>query len=416
MQGHVRRRGKASWEYIADVGLHPAQRCQTCHQRFWVERRLKVECPKCGGRLTETEERRRQTKAGFATRAEAQAAMNKTIVAVAEHNFVTPTRLTLREYLTREWLPAIEPTIRPSTFRSYKQHVECHICPHLGAVQMQKLSGAQINALYAKLALCGKKDGKTGLSAQSIRHVHATLHRALKDAVRWEQATRNVADAADPLRVSSGGDHEMKTWNAKQLATFLAMTRAERLGGLWHLLAMTGMRRGEALGLRWEDVDLEAGRIAVRRALIPNGKVVVVSEPKTARGRRVIALDPETVLVLREQAARQLDDQQRKGESWQETGLVFTKEDGEAWHPEVASRFFRQAVKRSMLPPIRLHDLRHTHATLALQAGIHPKVVSERLGHATISITLDTYSHAIPAMQEEAATKIAELVFAHPSS
>jgi integrase len=161
---------------------------------------------------------------------------------------------------------------------------------------------------------------------------------------------------------------------------------------------MTGMRRGEALGLRWEDVDLEAGRLSVRRALIPNGAVVVVSEPKTARGRRSVALDHETVEVLKRQAGQQLADQVKKGDAWSDTGLVFTKEDGEAWHPEVVSRFFRSAVKRSLLPETKLHDLRHTHATLALRAGIHPKVVSERLGHATMAITLDTYSHAIPAM------------------
>ena len=149
----------------------------------------------------------------------------------------------------------------------------------------------------------------------------------------------------------------------------------------------------------------------MRRALIPINREVVVSEPKTAKGRRVIALDPGTVEVLKGQAARQLDEQ-ASAEDWLETGLVFTKEDGEAWHPEVITRFFGQAVTRSKLPRIRLHDLRHTHATLALRAGIHPKVVSERLGHATISITLDTYSHAIPAMQEEAAALIAELVFA----
>jgi integrase len=125
-----------------------------------------------------------------------------------------------------------------------------------------------------------------------------------------------------------------------------------------------------------------------------------------------VALDPETVLVLREQAAQQLDGQQREGEKWHETGLVFTKEDGEALHPEVVSRFFRQAIKRAALPKIRLHDLRHTHPRLALRAGIHPKVGSERLGHATISITRDTYSHSIPAMQEEAAVRIAEPVFA----
>ena len=150
----------------------------------------------------------------------------------------------------------------------------------------------------------------------------------------------------------------------------------------------------------------------MRRALIPSGREVVVSEPKTTKGRRVIALDSGTAEVLKAQAARQLEEQRDWDDAWVETGLVFTQGNGEALDPESVSRYFRQAVKKSMLPQIRLHDLRHTHATLALQAGIHPKVVSERLGHATISITLDTYSHAIPAMQEEAAALIAELVFA----
>src|SRR5664279_4985554 len=132
MQGHVRSRGKGSWEYIADIGMHAAERCQSCGRRFWVERKPKSVCPKCGGRLIETEERRRQTKAGFATRKEAQAAVNKILVALAEKTFVAPTKMSLREYLRDEWLPAIEATIRPSSFRAYKQHVECHICPHLG--------------------------------------------------------------------------------------------------------------------------------------------------------------------------------------------------------------------------------------------------------------------------------------------
>ena len=150
----------------------------------------------------------------------------------------------------------------------------------------------------------------------------------------------------------------------------------------------------------------------MRRALIPSGREVIVSEPKTIKGRRVIAIDPGTVEVLKAQAARQLDEQNDWDEAWTDSGLVFTLENGAALDPESVSRYWRQAVKKSMLPSIRLHDLRHTHATLALQAGIHPKVVSERLGHATISITLDTYSHAIPAMQEEAAALIAGLVFA----
>jgi integrase len=412
MQGHVRRRGKDSWEYIADVGMGAAERCQKCGRRFWVERKPRGVCPKCGGRLIETEERRRQTKAGFATRKEAQQVLSKLLVSVEEQSFVTQTRLTLKEYLTKEWLPAIEATVRPSTYRSYVQHVACHICPQLGSVQLQKLSGSQINALYAKLALCGKKDGKSGLSPLTIRHVHAVLHRALKDAVRWERLTRNPIEAADPPRIRGDGTKELKTWSAVQLRAFLEFTKEERLSPLWHLLAMTGMRRGEALGLLWEDVDLENGRLSVRRALIPSGALVVVSEPKTARGRRSIALDPETVEVLKRQAGQQLADQIAQGDEWIDSGLVFTKEDGTAWHPEVASRCFRQALQRSLLPPIRLHDLRHTHATLALQAGVHPKVVSERLGHASIAITLDLYSHVIPALQEEAAVRIAELVFA----
>jgi integrase len=411
MQGHVRARAAGSWEYTIDVGKAAAQCCQTCGRRFWVERRAKAICPHCGGELLLADERRRETKGGFATRREAQAAMSKIAVSVEERTHVMSSRLTLRDYLLKEWLPAIEHTVRSTTYRSYVAHVECHILPYLGSLPLQRLSGAQINTLYAKLAQSGKRNGK-GLSTPSIRHVHAVLHRACKDAVRWGRLARNPVEAADPPRISGNSRCEMKTWSAEQLGAFLTAIHEDRLHALWHTLAMTGMRRGEALGLLWEDVDLENARLSVRRALIPSGREVVVSEPKTARGRRSIALDPETVEVLKAQAARQLGEQDEWGDGWTDTGLVFTKENGEALHPEDVTRYFRQAVKKAMLPTIRLHDLRHTHATLALRAGIHPKVVSERLGHAAVSITLDTYSHAIPAMQEEAAALIAELVFA----
>jgi len=398
MRGHVRKRGEpGSWEYIVDVGLAAAQRCTGCNKRLWIERRPKEKCPRCGGALEETEERRRETKAGFATQKECQAAMNKLLVAVDQQTYAAPTKASVREYLTKEWLPAAKATIRPSTYNSYVQHVECHIAPHIGNV---------------KLAESGKKDGKKGLSAMTVHHVHSCLHKACKDAVRWGHLPKNPLDAADPPRKKGDGTREMQTWTKEQLKAFLDAVKNERLYALWHLVAMTGIRRGEAIGLRWSDVDLENARLAVRRALIPTNRDVVVSEPKTAKGRRVVALDPATVEVLKGQAARQLDEQQEWDKAWVETGLVFTQENGKALDPETVSRYFRQAVKKSLLPQIRLHDLRHTHATLALQAGIHPKVVSERLGHATVSITLDTYSHAIPALQEEAAALIAGLVFA----
>jgi integrase len=415
MRGHVRHRGESasgSWEYIVDVGLAAAQRCEGCNKRLWIERRPKERCPKCGGTLDETEERRRETKAGFATQKECQTAMNKLLVAVEQHDYSAPTKASVKEYLTKEWLPAVKATIRPSTYNSYVQHVECHIVPHLGSVKLAKLSGSQVNALYSKLADTGRKDGKTGLSPMTIHHVHACLHKACKDAVRWGHISRNPLDAADPPRKKSDGTKEMRTWTKEQLKAFLDSVADERLAPLWHTIAMTGMRRGEALGLRWVDVDLENSRLSVRRALVPTNREVVISEPKTVKGRRVIALDPGTIEVLKAQAARQLDEQNDWDDLWIESRLVFTAENGAALDPESVTRYFRQAVKRSMLPNIRLHDLRHTHATLALQAGIHPKVVSERLGHATVSITLDTYSHAIPAMQEEAAALIADLVFA----
>jgi len=415
VRGHVRHRGESasgSWEYIVDVGLAAAQRCGTCKRRFWIERRPKEKCSTCGGDLHETEERRRETKAGFATQKACQAAMNKLLVAVGEQSYAVPTKASVRVYPTKEWLPAVKATVRPSTYNSYVQHVECHIAPHIGSVKLAKLTGSQVNALYAKLAESGKKDGKRGLSAMTIHHVHSCLHKACKDAVRWGHISRNPLDAADPPRKQGDGTKEMRTWTKEQLKAFLDAMKGERLAALWHTIAMTGMRRGEAIGLRWSDVDLEAGRIAVRRALVPNDREVFVSEPKTVKGRRVIAIDQGTVEVLKGQAARQLEEQGKWDEAWVETGLVFTQENGAALDPEAVTRYFRRAVKESMLPPIRLHDLRHTHATLALQAGIHPKVVSERLGHATVSITLDTYSHAIPAMQEEAAALIAGLVFA----
>jgi integrase len=308
MRGSVRRRGD-SWEHIVDTGMATRQRCTVCNAPHWVERRPLDSCPKCGGALRETEERRRAIKGGFATRKECQATMNKLLVAVEQQSYSAPTKATVRQYLTKEWLPAAKSTIRESTHNSYVQHVDCHVVPFIGTVKLQKVTGATLNGLYAKLAESGRKNGKKGLSPATIHHVHACLHRAFRDAVRWGQLARNPADSADPPHQRGTERREMKTWTAEQLGAFLKATKDDRLHDLWHVLAMTGMRRGEALGLKWDDVDLEAGRLSVRRALTPYGREVVVSETKTARGRRSIALDPETVAVLKAQAARQLTEQ-----------------------------------------------------------------------------------------------------------
>jgi integrase len=265
MQGSLRRRGSAgAWEYIIDVGSQHAQRCRSCRKRFWVERSPKQNCPSCGGDLVEADERRRQTKGGYPTRRACEAAMSKALVAVAQASFVPTTRVTVREFLLEEWLPTIKGTLRPTTYESYRGLCADHIIPRLGAVPLQKLSASQINSLYAYLLQEGRLRPAGGLSSASVRRVHAALHRACRDAVRWGRLTVNPAARADPPKMSA--EHtEPAVWSAEQLAAFLASVRSDRLFALWRLLAMTGMRRGEALGLRWEDLDMEAGHLSEMR-------------------------------------------------------------------------------------------------------------------------------------------------------
>jgi integrase len=238
--------------------------------------------------------------------------------------------------------------------------------------------------------------------------VHATLHRALKDAVRWQRLSVNPVDAADPPRGKSA-PRELPAWNAEQLAGFLTHMKAERLFALWRLLSMTGCRRGEALGLTWDDLDLEANTITIRRALVPLAGKVQVSEPKSARGRRRIALDPGTIEALKEHAARQADEQSGC-QDWVESGYIFTTEDGQPLDPHRISKAFERHLRAAALPRIPLHGLRHTYATLALSSGVNPKIVSARLGHSTVAITLDIYSHVLPQADQDAADRIAALI------
>jgi integrase len=228
------------------------------------------------------------------------------------------------------------------------------------------------------------------------------------------KVTRNVADAADPPKGKAGKG--MTVWTAEQLRAFLVSLDDDPLEVPVLLGATTGMRRGEVLGLRWRDVDLDAGRLVVRQTLsaprnVDTGQhVPVYGAPKTKKGQRVITLDVQTVAALRAHRKAQLAERMRYGVRVTHD-LVFTEPDGEPIHPDRFRKRFEIRVCRSELPMIRFHDLRHTYATLALQAGVPAKVVSERLGHASIGITLDTYSHVLPAMDEQAAERVASIIF-----
>ena len=410
MRGHIRRRGEHSYEYIVDVGTATAQRCQSCGRRFWVERKPRESCPRCGGELRETEERRRAIKGGFATRRECEAALAKVLVALEAQTFRPPTRITVRAFLLSEWLPTVKGSLRPTTYASYAMLAREHIIPRLGALQLQKLSPAAVNALYADLSEHGRVHGGGPLSASSVRRVHAVLHRACHDAVRWGRLTVNPVAGADPPKASAEHHDRLPVWSAEQLAAFLAAVADDRLFALWRLLAMTGMRRGEALGLGWEDTDIERGSLTIRRAWIPVDGVARFSEPKSRRSRRTIALDPVTLEALKAHAARQADEQSSWQEGAADSGLVFTRPDGRALVPWAVSKAFRDRSRAALLPPIPLHGLRHTYATLALSSGVNPRIVSGRLGHSTVALTLDVYSHVLPQADRQAAEAIAALL------
>jgi integrase len=331
------------------------------------------------------------------------------LTAQDEGAYVSPTRLTLGTYLTNQWLPAIESTVRPTTFHGYRRHVALYLTPHLGAERLQRLSPDQISRFYRDLQQRGGQDGKA-LSPNTVRRVHATLHRALRDATRWGHLQRNPAAVAVKPRQPGIGNRDITTWSSAEVRRFLEYVASERLFALWRLAAMTGMRRGEVAGLRWSDVSLDAQRLAVRQTVTGIGSRVAFGEPKTKRAKRSIALDRETTLALATWKRQQEQERAAWGATWEDTGLVFTRENGSLIHPDLLTTWFRGCASRSGVTIIRLHDLRHTHASLALQAGIPAKVVSERLGHATVAFTLDVYSHVVPGLQEDAAERIAALM------
>ena len=355
-------------------------------------------------------DRRQRSKGGFATKREAQAYLQKTVHAVHTGEYVEPARMTLAEYLLERWLPTIETSLRPSTFDSYTRQLKLHVIPYLGNVQLQQLSVDHLDRLYAELIKHGREDGKGGLSPKTIHYLHTTVHKALHDAVRKQLLTRNVADAADPPKTPRGGDRGMQTWSPEQLRIFLAALRGHRLEAGYLLAATTGMRRGEVLGLRWRDIDFKQARLAVSQTLGQVNYKVIFGAPKTVRSRRTISLDPATLAALSDHRARQRGEQAALGRAYNDQDLVFAKVDGSPTHPDYFSQCFDRTVAKLPVPRIRLHDLRHTHASLGLQAGVPAKIMSERLGHASVGFTLDVYTHVIPGHDQEAAEKVARLI------
>jgi len=367
----VRRRGRNSWEVTVELGRDPL-----------------------------TGRRRRQSQTIRGTRRDAEAVRVHLLHRITTGIDLEPTRLTVAAYLER-WLDAVRPNLAPTTRRSYEGLLRHQVIRYIGAIPLSKLRPLHVQQLYACLREEGRADGRGGLGPRTLLHVHRVLSEALGQAVHWQIVARNVCQAVEAPQPRRP---EMRALSPKEARRLLEIGEAaDNTSGDAVILALhTGLRLGELLALHWEDVDLERGLVSVRRTL-ENVSGTTFREPKTAKGRRAVPVGPTVVERLRRLRRRQLEHSLAAGPSWQERGLVFAASDGGLLSGFALRRAFYRLLSQAGLPRVRFHDLRHTHASLLLARGVHPKVVSERLGHATVGITLDTYSHVLPTLQEQAA-------------
>lgn len=379
MKGHLRRRGERSWAIVLDLGPDPV-----------------------------TGRRRQKWHTVQGTKRDAQRRLTELLKELQDGAYVEPSSETLGAYLARWLRDYAKPSLRQTTYESYESVARIHIVPAIGHLRLDRLKPTHLQQLYASRLAGGRADGREGgLSPRTVRYMHAIIREALKHAVKWGLLARNVADAVDPPRMAR---QELQAWSPADAQRFLAATQDDRLYPLYLMAITTGMRRGELLGLRWQDVDLDAGTLTIRHTLVHTNAGLVSQEPKTDRSRRSMPIPQAAVEALRRHRITQGQERWFAGDAYRQTDLVFTNPAGGPIEPRNLSRQFAARIRRAGVPRIRLHDLRHTHATGLLARGVHPKIVAERLGHSQIRVTMDTYSHVLPTMQREAADQ-AEAAF-----
>src|SRR5579872_5094559 len=346
-----------------------------------------------GATVTLLDGRRRTVYAR--TRAEAQTKLHELTKRREQGLLNAGAEQKVAEYL-RGWLEDVaRASIRPRTYEAYGLNVR-RALPHIGHIRLGELTPAQVQAAYGELL-------RSGLSARSVNHVHRVLHRAFVQAVRWNLIPRNPTDAALSPRPEPT---EMKVLTADQVRDLLAATEGDRFHALWVLLVSTGLRVGEALGLRWGDLD-PTGRLRIVRGLQrQRDRGLVFVEPKTRRSRRTLQLSPTAVAALDAHRRRQVAERLAAGPAWEDGDLIFPGIAGKPFEASGVNKRLDAALSEAGLPRIRVHDLRHTAASLLLARGVHPKIVQEMLGHSTITLTLDTYSHVTPGLHAAAAAEM----------
>lgn len=378
MRGSIEERGQSAWRLTVDLGRDPH-----------------------GKRL-----RHRETVRGF--KRDAERRLREIIRSIeVSGDYVAPSRATVGDYLD-QWAANYALThTAPRTAESYRAELRRHIIPALGRIPLTRLTAQDIEAYYATALTSGRKDGKGGLAPRTVLYHHRILSEALDHAVRTNQMARNPAKLADPPRPKRP---EVSTLVAEDVPRLLQAAAESSHFALYVTALYTGARMGELLGLRWRNVDLGAGRIMIVESLQRDGSRWRLTEPKSARSRRQIVLPQALVACLSDHRAALEAERAAVGTILGTDDFVFCTVNGAPLDRHTVSRGFSRILERAGLPHIRFHDLRHTHASLLLRAGTNPKVVSERLGHSSVAFTLDTYSHVVPTLQEEAAARFDRLL------
>jgi integrase len=357
--------------------------------------------------------KRSQATQTFKTRKEAEMALAALLKDAHQGTAVVQEKRTVGELLMH-WVDTLEPKVRPATLRRYRDIVNQHLIPHIGNVSLTKLTPLHVERLYAKLLNEGRQQGRRKgeisrqLSEGTVELIHIVLHRALRQGVRWGWIYRNVTEMVDAPKRKK---REFTTWDVDQVAVFLIAARADDFAALWPLAVFSGLRRGELLGLKWEDLDLTRGTLSVRRTYSrgDNG-VWEIGAPKTDSSYRQLALPRLVVEALRAHRTHQLEYRLQVGATYKDRGFVFTTFEGRPLHVNSLLSRFNTISKRAGLPRLRFHDLRHTSATLSLADGTHPKIVQERLGHSSIAMTMDLYSHVAMSLGKEEADRLERMI------
>jgi integrase len=404
-----------------------------------------------------TGKRRQQAKSGFDSERAAWDALAEANADLRTNTYVRTSHRTVSEFLT-EWLTAIEMAVKPTTFANYSTYAKAYIIPIIGDRKLQDIEPQTINALYRKLLTSGRRRGDTnqimyswwkseteagrpvrpidlankadvsysaatnairryragrvpatstaGLSPRAVASIHVMLHRALGDATKLRYIPTNPAASAEYPRAEK---RPHKTWTPAQLAAFLRHAHGDRFYAMWLLFTTTGLRRSEAVGAHREAVDLDAGTISLVNTRVIAGGKAQASSGKTLRSRRLLSLDPTTIEALRVHVDTLQAEQNAWGPDYHDQGLLFCWPDGRPIYPDTITERFGRLIERAGLPIIRLHDVRHTYATMALRAGINPKIVSIRLGHASVAFTLEVYTADVPELDRDAADQISGL-------